>query len=193
MSVSGVARGVGHVSDPIKKDHRELEEYYQRITESSNPDEQVRYQNQFVWELARHSIGEELVVYPAMEEHVEDGKARADRGRADHQKVKEQLHKFQKLSPGDPEFLPTIQALWKDLSEHNKDEEENDLPALEAGLEMQGDKSEQLARSFQRTKHFVPTRSHPNAPDKPPFETVVGLMAAPLDKLTDMFRKFPKD
>jgi hypothetical protein len=44
-----------------------------------------------------------------------------------------------------------------------------------------------------RTKKFVPTHSHPNAPDKPPFETVVGLMTAPLDKLQDVFKKFPKD
>ncbi|KAK4074669.1 hypothetical protein Purlil1_12888 [Purpureocillium lilacinum] len=34
---------------------------------------------------------------------------------------------------------------------------------------------------------FAPTRSHPRAPDKPPFETVVGLMTAPLDKVRDIF------
>ncbi len=36
-------------------------------------------------------------------------------------------------------------------------------------------------------------RSHPNAPDKPPFETFAGLLAAPMDKLRDMFSKFPPD
>jgi hypothetical protein len=40
---------------------------------------------------------------------------------------------------------------------------------------------------------FVPTQSHPSAPDKPPFETVAGLMAAPIDHLKDMFKKFPED
>lgn len=35
-------------------------------------------------------------------------------------------------------------------------------------------------------------RSHPSAPDKPPFETVVGLMTAPVDKLINLFNKFPK-
>ena len=72
-----------------------------------------------------------------------------------------------------------------------KEEEEEDLPALEKGL---GDeRSEELARSFGRTKMFVPTRSHPSAPDKPPFETVVGLLTAPLDKIKDAFSKFPKE
>jgi hypothetical protein len=53
--------------------------------------------------------------------------------------------------------------------------------------------SESLERSFTRTKMFVPTQSHPSAPAKPPFETVAGLMAAPIDHLKDMFKKFPED
>lgn len=40
---------------------------------------------------------------------------------------------------------------------------------------------------------FVPTRSHPSAPDRPPFETAMGLLAAPIDRLMDMFRKFPDE
>ncbi|PYH67181.1 uncharacterized protein BO88DRAFT_344867, partial [Aspergillus vadensis CBS 113365] len=38
---------------------------------------------------------------------------------------------------------------------------------------------------------FVPSRSHPSAPDKPPFETAIGLMTAPIDHLADLFRKWP--
>ena len=33
--------------------------------------------------------------------------------------------------------------------------------------------------------------AHPGAPDKPPFETIVGLLTAPLDKLKDMVDSFP--
>lgn len=91
----------------------------------------------------------------------------------------------------DPQFKPTLQALFKDLQEHIKEEEQDDLPSLESAIAR--DESESMASSFERTKKFVPSRSHPTAPDKPPFETVVGLMTAPIDKLADMFRKFPKD
>lgn len=53
--------------------------------------------------------------------------------------------------------------------------------------------SKELSRSFERTKMFTPTRSRPSAPNKPPFETVVGLMTAPVDKLRDLlFTKFPE-
>ncbi|KLJ12530.1 hypothetical protein EMPG_12446 [Blastomyces silverae] len=177
------------ISDAIKKDHRELEAYYDKIINPKDQDEQVRYQNQFTWELARHSIGEELVVYPALEKHVKGGKALADRDREEHQVVKEELKKFQNMKTTDPEFIPTIKALMKNLSKHIKEEEEDDLVKLESAL--QEEESKKLATSFGRTKAFVPTRSHPSAPDKPPFETAVGLLTAPIDHLADLFRKFP--
>ena len=80
----------------------------------------------------------------------------------------------------------------KELQEHIKGEENDDLPALEKALKENGQDSESMANSFERTKMLVPTRSHPNAPDKPPYETVAGLMAAPIDKIGDLFRKFPQ-
>ncbi|PVH73314.1 hypothetical protein DL98DRAFT_607613 [Cadophora sp. DSE1049] len=103
--------------------------------------------------------------------------------------VKDALYKFQKLTPENPEFIPTFEALMKDVNQHMKEEENNDLPALERAI--QNDESESIAKSFSRTKAFVPSRSHPNALNKPPFETVIGLMTAPIDHLGDLFRKFP--
>lgn len=36
-------------------------------------------------------------------------------------------------------------------------------------------------------------RAHPSAPNQPPFETFVGFLAAPIDKLKDVFAKFPTE
>ncbi|EON62951.1 hypothetical protein W97_02177 [Coniosporium apollinis CBS 100218] len=181
----------GKVSDAVIEDHRELEHYYNNIMNAKDADTKERWQNQFVWELARHSIAEELVVYPEFEKNLPNGHDMAEKDRGDHRVVKEKLYKFQKLKADDPDFEPTLRDLWQDLSEHIKDEENNDLPALEK--ELSAADSESVANSFERTKMFVPTKSHPSAPDKPPYETVVGLMAAPMDRLMDMFKKFPKD
>jgi hemerythrin superfamily protein len=76
------------ISDAIKKDHRELEEYYNRIVNSTDEDEKTRYQNQFTWELARHSHGEELVVYPAFEKNLANGTSMAEKDRNEHQAVR---------------------------------------------------------------------------------------------------------
>jgi hypothetical protein len=77
------------------------------------------------------------------------------------------------------------------LEKHIEEEEKRDLPALEQAIKSHDQETESLATQFARTKQFVPTRSHPSAGENPPFESVMGLMAAPIDKLADMFRKFP--
>lgn len=103
--------------------------------------------------------------------------------------MKEQLKVFQDLKPSDPRFIPTLQSLLNDLKKHIHEEETEDVPALDKALSQE--ESVGLSRSLDRTKMFVPSRSHPSAPAKPPFETAVGLMTAPLDHVSDMFRKWP--
>lgn len=46
------------VTEAVTHDHRELEDYYNNIKKAPDYDTATRWQNQFVWELARHSIGE---------------------------------------------------------------------------------------------------------------------------------------
>jgi hypothetical protein len=82
-------RAASTISDTIINDHRELKKYYDEIVNNpDNIDHQTRYGNQFTWELARHSVAEELLVYPALEKYLGDkGKAQADQDRAEHHKV----------------------------------------------------------------------------------------------------------
>lgn len=77
-----------------------------------------------------------------------------------------------------------------DLSKNIKEEETGDLVKLENTLSQE--ESESLGKSFSRTRIFMPTRSHPGAPEKPPFETAIGLLTAPIDQLGDLFRKWPQ-
>jgi hypothetical protein len=181
------------ISAAITKDHRELEQYYNEVVNNvGNPDHQQRYGNQFVWELARHSVGEELVVYPAFEKHLgAEGKQIAEEDRKEHHQLKEHLKVFQGLKATDENYVPKLKEMWGPLSEHMKHEEENDMKKLEAALSSSEGASESMSNSFGRTKAFVPTRSHPIAGEHPPFETVMGLLTAPIDHLADLFRKFP--
>ena len=80
------------------------------------------------------------------------------------------------------------------LGQHIKEEEKEDLPALEKALAAPENKgtSESLATNFGRTKMFVPSRSHPNAGENPLFEGPIGMLTAPINHIADMFRKFPK-
>lgn len=97
------------------------------------------------------------------------------------------------MSPKDANYVAELKSLMSILQHHIEEEEKDDIPALEKALSSGNDTgaSEQMAKSFGRTKAFVPSRSHPSAGEHPPFETVMGLLTAPIDHIADIFRKFP--
>ncbi|TFK19001.1 HHE domain-containing protein [Coprinopsis marcescibilis] len=166
--------------------------YNQYVANAGNKDGQTRWANQLTWEIARHSIGEELVVYPLLESELgEQGHRMAEHDREDHQFVKDRLKLIESLGVGSTSFNASLKEVMDHLAEHIITEENQDFPLLEEKLGL--DRSRKVAKSFARTKNFVPTRSHPGAPAKPPFETLAGLLAAPIDKLKDAFSKFPSD
>ena len=101
------------------------------------------------------------------------------------------LKVFQGMTASDPHYIDQLKKIWVPQSQHMKEEEESDLPALGECLHCIQGESESMAASFDRAKQFVPTRSHPSAGEHPTFETAMGLLSAPLGKVADLFRKFP--
>jgi len=181
------------LKDAIAHDHREMYAYYDQYKRADgDPEAQGRWGRQLIWEIARHAVGEEIVVYPLMEKYLgAEGKKLADQDRADHQTVKELLNHLESLNPGTPEYDRVLGDAMSDLHEHNDSEEIKDLPLLEEKLSQEDLQS--ATASFKRTKKFVPTRAHPSAPNKPPYETIAGFLAAPIDKLKDYFASFPSE
>lgn len=76
------------ISEIIKRDHRELEDAYHNILNGKSTEVKVQWRNQFTWELARHSIGEEMLLYPRIESLFSHGDFLADRDREEHLTVR---------------------------------------------------------------------------------------------------------
>ena len=174
-------------------------------------DAQARWAHQLIWEIARHAVGEEIVVYPLMEQHLgQQGRELADEDRTQHGIIKQDLYRLEGMEPGTPAYDSLLDQVMQVLREHNNSEEIKDLPRLEPVIG--SEKSAEAAASFKKTKKFVPTRwvswivfrhlifwrdvcdrPHPSAPNRPPLETLVGFLAAPIDKLKDLFTTFPTE
>lgn len=75
------------ISEAIIQDHRDLERDYNEVLHAADLNHQERFGNQFTWELARHSTSEELVLYPAFEKFLPDGKTLARDQRKEHHKA----------------------------------------------------------------------------------------------------------
>ncbi|KAI6008072.1 hypothetical protein EDC04DRAFT_2582252 [Pisolithus marmoratus] len=180
------------LKEAIMHDHREIELFYDQYKKAADAENRAKWSNQYTWEVARHSVSEEIVVYPLFEKKLGDeGKEMADKDRADHREVKTLLARVESLSVGTPEHENALSKVNDVLTEHIRSEEKHDLPLLESKL--QTEESYNAEREFQRTKALAPTRPHPSAPDKPPYETLAGFLALPMDKIKDLFSKFPKE
>lgn len=109
-----------------------------------------------------------------------------------HIQVKKTLYELQDTKPDSPNFSPLLEELMDNLHHHIEHEKNEDMPRLEKLLSRE--ESQALALQFQRTKMFVPTRSHPNAPTSFVFEGIAALLAAPMDRLRDlMMNSYPSE
>jgi hypothetical protein len=80
------------ISDAIIEDHRGLRQYYDEVVNNGNNHDHMQcYGYQFTWELACNSVGEELIVYPAMKKHLgAEGMKMAEIDRQEHHQVSRQ-------------------------------------------------------------------------------------------------------
>ncbi|KAI5815320.1 hypothetical protein BZA77DRAFT_338734 [Pyronema omphalodes] len=181
------------IRDVIHEDHHDLSAYHHKLlTPSISLDTKSRYQNQFSWLLAKHIIGEEIVLYPAYETYLGSyGRSVAERDREGNQVMKDRLEYFQRLYPQSGEFEGKLGDIMKGVRNHIVETEERELPRLEEA--MTKEENERLGRRYRRMMWFLPTRAHPWIPNKPPYETVLGFLSTPVDQLGDVFRRFPDE
>lgn len=178
------------IIDEIKKDHRDVEEYYNNYKSAKDKDEAMKWFNQFMWALCCHSVAEEIIMYNMLELVDDKGKELGEKSREDHRQVKQLLEDL-RLENDDTLFDKKFDTLFKTLQEHVKMEESEDLPFLQQNVSLE--KRQAASKIFLLKKNIVPTRPHPWIPDKPTIlENAIGLLVTPVDKLRDLFKKFPK-
>ena len=180
---------VSDVIDEILEDHRELEEYYGKFKAAQSVDEAHKYFHQFVWENSRHAVSEEIVVYPMMEAVGERGKKLVEESLEGHRRLKTMLHELEN-EKDEAKFGALFDATYKELQDHLKIEEGEDLPFIKENISLE--ERQKAAKRFTLGKKLAPTRPHPGIPDKPvALQMALGLLITPIDKLRDAFTEFP--
>jgi hemerythrin superfamily protein len=172
----------GDIVDLLSQDHQEAKQLLNQIT-SAAPDAR----NDLFWELmpalVRHEVAEEIVVYPTIRSEAPDGDAEVEPRLKEQQQAEEMLSSMEKLDPASEEFGQKLSQLRHDVLEHAQAEEQNIFPLLRA-LEHEEERAELGAR-YEKAKASAPTHPHPNAPDTPPGNKVLGPIAAFADKIRD--------
>ncbi len=75
------------VTELLASDHSEFLELVQQIKTTTDPAERRDLADTLIAELVRHSVAEEMFVYPAMSDHLPNGKEAVEHDTAEHKEL----------------------------------------------------------------------------------------------------------
>jgi hemerythrin superfamily protein len=180
---------MGHGGDVIEElttDHREVEEMFEQINALPPGDKQRKdLLDHATIELVRHSVAEEMYLYPAVRQHLPNGDQLADKELEDHAGVERMLKDLEQKQPGDADFDRLVGSLQSEVTGHVRDEEQR-LFAMMREHCSQSDLDE-LGEKVRQAKKTAPTRPHPGAPTTPPANKLLAPGAGLLDRARDAF------
>ncbi|MFF1650942.1 hemerythrin domain-containing protein [Streptomyces sp. NPDC058240] len=177
----------GDVIVELMADHRELEALFAQI--ELQPIDHPRRRvlaDRLTAELVRHTVAEELHLYPVVRKHVPHGAALADKELADHAGVERMLKDLEDLSVDDPQFNDTIAKLKFEVASHVREEERELFPKLAAALPPE--KLDELGYLVRRARETAPTRPHPSLPNITPANRMLLPGAGLVDRVRDLLR-----
>jgi hemerythrin superfamily protein len=170
------------VVDILTTDHHEVLDLVDRIP-AADPGQRRDMADTVIAELMRHSVAEEMYVYPAMRDHLPEGEEKVRHDIEEHQQLEELMKELEGVDAADPRFLEVLGRLVQVLRDHVSDEETEHFPELRAQLSA-GDLAE-MGRKVEAAKKAAPTRPHPAAPHSELFHKLVGPGVGMVDRLRD--------
>jgi hemerythrin superfamily protein len=169
-------------------DHREVEEMFREL--EANPGDAERRReivDNVIRELVRHSVAEEMYLYPAAREHIPDGDEIVEHEIAEHAEAERTMKNLEKAEAGTPEFDRLVGELIAEIRHHLDEEEGKLFPRLAESCD--ADTLRSLGADVERAKKLAPTHPHPNAPDHPPLNKLLGPGLGFVDRLRDALSK----
>jgi hemerythrin superfamily protein len=170
------------VVDILTADHHEVLALVGQIP-TADPERRRDMTDTVIAELVRHSVAEEMYVYPAMREHLPDGESQVQHDTEEHQQLEEVMKELEGLDAADARFLEALGRLESVLRDHVNDEESEQFPMLRARLSTE--QLVEMGSKVETAKKAAPTRPHPSAPHSELFHKLVGPGVGMVDRLRD--------
>jgi hemerythrin superfamily protein len=174
------------VVDVLTTDHREVTELIGQIRATSDAEQRRDLTDIAISELVRHSVAEEMYVYPAMKKFLADGEKAVQRDIEEHKQLERIMKELEDADSAGPGFVVLIGELESVLRDHVQDEETEQFPELRA--KVPHEELVEIAGKVETAKKLAPTRPHPAAPNNELFHKLVGpgvgMVDRPRDKLT---------
>lgn len=169
----------------LTHDHRQVEKLIGKLEATTPDDGLIRREliDRLIVELVRHSVAEELYLYPAARANLPGGGAVADKQIAGHAQVERTLKALENTDADTAEFAHLLAELISAVRLHVRAEEERLFPAL-AGHFSPAELTE-LGDKMRAAKASLPPRPHPLAPTRRPLNRLFGPDAGLVDGIRD--------
>ena len=171
------------VVDTLTTDHREVAELFDQITATTDPVARRDLTDSLIAELVRHSVAEEMHVYPAIRDHLPNGQAAVDDDTREHEELETLMKELESADASAPEFLQALARMRGVFEHHIADEEGQQFPQLRAHIP--AETLVELKGKVETAKKLAPTRPHPAAPNAELFHKTVGPGVGLVDRLRD--------
>ncbi|HET9444008.1 MAG TPA: hemerythrin domain-containing protein [Acidimicrobiales bacterium] len=175
----------------LKQDHGNVEELFRRFETADADDvgELSRVRDLLIEHLSRHAAVEEQVFYPAIRQRLgRDETFAVLEGLEEHHLVKLTLAELEKLPPTAERFRAKMTVLVEGVRHHVREEEDDLFKLVRDAFTVE--ELNTMGEQMERLKAAAPSRPHPLMPDVPPFNLVLGLPAALLDRVVTPGRRF---
>jgi hemerythrin superfamily protein len=176
------------VIEILSEDHREVEAMFTELetlmkTRSGSDDELRKdLAEQITIELVRHSVAEEVAVYPQVKSKVSEEEA--ERAKQEHAEAEKTMKALEKQDPDHPSFEQEMRKLMSEIREHVAEEEGEMFPHMREIMTQE--ELVDLGKRVETIKAMAPTRPHPSVPNDPGKRMAVGPVAGLFDRLRDM-------
>jgi hemerythrin-like domain-containing protein len=171
------------VVDILTTDHHEVIDLLQQIKISTDAEERRDLTDTVISELVRHSVAEEMYVYPAMKKYLPDGDQAVDHDVEEHKELEKTMKKLESVDAQSSDFTQLLADLENILRDHVRDEENEQFPRLRA--QVPGEELIEIGEKVENAKKLAPTRPHPMAPNNEVFHKLVGPGVGLVDRLRD--------
>jgi flagellar motility protein MotE (MotC chaperone) len=176
------------VIEVLVHDHREVEEMFQELESlrGAATDEARKRRkdlaDQVTIELVRHSVAEEVLVYPKVERQVDA--EQAEHARKEHAEAEETMARLEKLDADDPAFDDELATLMAEIRHHIQDEEGEMFTHMRQVIG--ADELRTLGARVEAFKKVAPTHPHPNVPNEALPRMAAGPAASLFDRMRDL-------
>jgi uncharacterized membrane protein/hemerythrin superfamily protein len=182
-ATSGDVLGELDVVDLLTVDHAEVTALIADIWTTEDAALRRDLADTVIAELVRHSVAEEMYVYPAMRKHLPDGDAAVEHDTEEHKELETIMKQLEGVDVADVRFAELLRQLEAVLADHVADEERDQFPQLRARVPRA--ELVEIGQKVEAAKKLAPTRPHPAAPNNQVFHKLVGPGVGLVDRLRD--------